>query len=181
MICPSCGAENAETARICVNCGRSLAPSDSTGATAQSLPDSAASSSMMVSVQYAGFWRRFVAFLIDAIITNIIAFVIGFVAGIGASMDSGRNFIGLIVGWLYWSLQESSRRQATIGKMALGIIVTGVDGMRISWARATARYFSKIISALILLIGFIMAGFTQRKQALHDMIAETLVIRGPSS
>jgi uncharacterized RDD family membrane protein YckC len=70
----------------------------------------------------------------------------------------------------------SSEWQATVGKRAMSIVVTGVDGSRISFARATGRHFAKYISACILGIGFIMAAFTARKQALHDLIAETLVI-----
>jgi uncharacterized RDD family membrane protein YckC len=72
---------------------------------------------------------------------------------------------------------ESSSKQATLGKMALALKVTDLQGRRISFARATGRHFAKIISGMILLIGYIMAGFTERKQALHDMIAGTLVIR----
>jgi uncharacterized RDD family membrane protein YckC len=72
---------------------------------------------------------------------------------------------------------ESSARQATLGKMALGIVVTDLDGNRIGFGRATGRYFAKILSALILLIGFIMAAFTQKKQGLHDIIAGTLVVK----
>ena len=72
---------------------------------------------------------------------------------------------------------ESSSRQATVGKMALGLKVTDLEGRRISFARASGRHFAKYISGMILLIGYIMAGFTERKQALHDMIAGTLVQR----
>jgi uncharacterized RDD family membrane protein YckC len=86
-------------------------------------------------------------------------------------------FIRTVLNWLYYALLESSTWQATLGKKALGLEVTDVEGRRISFGRATGRFFAKIISALILFIGFIMAGFTERKQALHDMIAGTLVIR----
>jgi uncharacterized RDD family membrane protein YckC len=79
--------------------------------------------------------------------------------------------------WLYEAWLTSSEWQATLGKRALGIAVTGVDGSRISFARATGRYFAKWISAFIFGIGYIMAAFTERKQALHDMIADTLVIK----
>ena len=71
---------------------------------------------------------------------------------------------------------ESSEKQATLGKMALGIKVTDGQGQRITFGRATGRFFAKIISRLPLCIGFIIAGFTARKQALHDMIADTLVV-----
>jgi uncharacterized RDD family membrane protein YckC len=90
--------------------------------------------------------------------------------------------IGLISGWfilnwLYFSLLESSPKQATVGKLALGIVVTDLKGNKISFARASARYWSKFVSTAIIGIGFIMAGFTSKKQALHDIIAETLVIK----
>jgi uncharacterized RDD family membrane protein YckC len=79
--------------------------------------------------------------------------------------------------WLYFALLESSSWQGTLGKKALGLIVTDMMGRRISFARATGRHFAKIISGMILLIGYLMAGFTERKQALHDMIAGCLVFR----
>ena len=79
--------------------------------------------------------------------------------------------------WLYFALMESSSKQATLGKMALGIRVTDVNGNRIGFGRATGRHFAKILSGLILGIGFLMAAFTEKKQALHDMIAGTLVVK----
>jgi uncharacterized RDD family membrane protein YckC len=149
-----------------------------------------------VYVQYAGFWLRFVAYVIDALILGVAGFALGVVFGLAAagidaatgSSSSTRGTasslasllswgIGVVGGWLYYSLQESSARQATIGKAAIGIRVTDLEGRRISFGRATARYFSKILSGLICAIGYIMAGFTDRKQALHDLIASTLVVR----
>jgi uncharacterized RDD family membrane protein YckC len=82
-----------------------------------------------------------------------------------------------MVSWLYWALLESSRWQATLGKKMLGLQVTDLEGRRISFARATGRYFGKVISTLLLLVGFAMAGFTEKKQALHDMIASCLVLK----
>ena len=72
---------------------------------------------------------------------------------------------------------ESSSLQATLGKMIFGMKVMDLNGNRISFARATGRHFAKYISSAILFVGYIMAGFTERKQALHDMLAGTLVIR----
>ena len=83
-----------------------------------------------------------------------------------------------MVNWLYSALMESSAKQATVGKLALGIIVTDMEGRRIGFGKATGRHFAKFLSALILGIGFIMVAFTQRKQGLHDILAGTLVIRG---
>ena len=114
--------------------------------------------------------------------------VIGFLIGIAMASSSSRQVavnvsafmaqVSSVVGqWLYFSLMESSRLQATVGKLAVGIVVTDENGMRIGFGRATGRYFAKFISAIILGIGYLMAGWTQRKQALHDMIAGTLVVR----
>jgi uncharacterized RDD family membrane protein YckC len=82
-----------------------------------------------------------------------------------------------VLQWLYFALMESSAHQATLGKMALGIIVTDMQGQRLTFGRATGRFFAKILSGCMIYIGFIMAAFTERKQALHDMIASTLVVR----
>ncbi len=122
-------------------------------------------------MDYASFWKRFVAILIDGIL-------LGIVGGILTSqMDqTASSSVTTILGWLYYAGMESSSRQATIGKSLMKIYVTGLDGQRISFLRATGRYFAKILSGLILMIGFIMAAFTARKQALHDMIASTLVL-----
>ena len=84
---------------------------------------------------------------------------------------------GFLVAWIYEASMESSSRQATLGKMALSLSVVDLQGNRISFARASGRHFAKFLSGIILLIGYIMAGFTERKQALHDMIAGTLVRR----
>lgn len=82
-----------------------------------------------------------------------------------------------VMRWLYYSIMESSPIQATVGKLALGIKVTDMDGNKISFLRATGRYFGKIVSRIILGIGYFMAGFTEKKQALHDMMAGCLVIK----
>jgi uncharacterized RDD family membrane protein YckC len=98
----------------------------------------------------------------------------------GASDDAIGGVVWLtwiLGGWLYSALQECSSQQATIGKRVLGIKVIDLAGQRISFGRATGRYFGKIISGMIMYIGFIMAGFTDRKQALHDMMAGCLLVR----
>lgn len=137
------------------------------------------------AIEYAGFWRRFAAITIDLIIILISGFVISFFFTIflfgngitdGEALEFYNNMFGLIYGWIYFAGLESSPRQATFGKRLIGIKVTDLDGNRISFGKATARYFSKIISSFIFMIGYIMAGLTQKKQALHDMIAGCLVI-----
>ena len=81
----------------------------------------------------------------------------------------------ITVGWLYSAVMESSSRQGTVGKMAVGIKVTDLEGNRISFGRATARHFAKVISTMTLMIGFLMIGFTEYHQGLHDFIASTVV------
>ncbi|MEP0823148.1 MAG: RDD family protein [Ignavibacterium sp.] len=155
---------------------------------------------------YAGFWKRFAAYLIDALILGVASWIIilpvlGLIgigassmeyteedmmtmddeaaAGLAAAMIGASMMLWIVIaaaGWLYFALMESSAKQATLGKMALSIIVTDVNGNRLTFGRATGRYFGKILSGLILYIGFIMAAFTEKKQALHDMIAGTLVV-----
>lgn len=154
----------------------------------ESHPSAMERSAGETSVRYAGFWIRFVAFVIDAIILNIAFGIITEILGLeggnvfGADPDEiafgSATALSLIGQWLYEALMTSSSTQATVGKMALNIKVTDLEGGRITFGRATGRHFAKYVSAIILLIGFIMAGFTARKQALHDMMAGTYVVKG---
>jgi uncharacterized RDD family membrane protein YckC len=134
---------------------------------------------------YAGFWIRFGAVLIDGILLGIVQVIVNFIF-LGTVMNN--NFMSsgtatmiylfnLLVGLLYSTLLESSSKQATIGKMAVGIRVTDLNGERISFGRALGRHLSKFISAIILGIGYIMAAFDEKKRALHDKMAGTYVIQ----
>ena len=151
--------------------------------------ESAAASAGMA---YAGFWRRFVAMIIDSIILGIVSGVM--TALVGAPMMLGESdpaegmeqalhiqviiwIISLPIIWLYFALLESSSSRATLGKMALGIVVVDLEGNPLSFARASGRHWGKWVSTLIILIGYIMAAFTERKQALHDIMAGCLVVR----
>lgn len=159
------------------------------------------------NVVYAGFWLRFVAYLIDGVILGVatVALIIPFfflmggaallealprhrIEGIeGFSPGQFGGLLALIlvlvlvsalVQWLYYAYLESGEKQATWGKQAIGLYVTDLAGNRVTFGRASGRFFAKFITKLIpLWIGFIMAGFTERKQALHDMIANCLVLR----
>jgi uncharacterized RDD family membrane protein YckC len=143
-----------------------------------------------------GFWIRFVAYLLDAFIVSIaaLAIVAVFIAVMLLSdktIDEGRDslfiiasviamvFALLVVNWLYEALMTSSERGATLGKQALGLCIVRADGAQLSFGRATARHFLKfMITPLVpLAIGYLMAAFTARKRALHDVLADTLVIR----
>jgi uncharacterized RDD family membrane protein YckC len=136
-------------------------------------------------MHYSGFWVRFWASIIDSIIWSPLLILIylkftldAILMGAGDSLAFLYFLVSVITPWLYFALFEAGKWQATPGKRLLGVYVTDMDGRRISFGRASARYFSKFLSSLILGIGYIIAGLTQNKQALHDKIASTLVYRG---
>jgi uncharacterized RDD family membrane protein YckC len=178
VYCHTCGAPNDDPAVFCKKCGTALQKTNPpSGTTAPTYPP---------AVQYAGFWRRLGSSLIDGIVVGGVALVIYIIfVGVGAAtFDEWGFFVGyaiayiavIVLGWLYYALMESSVKQATLGKMALGIIVTDAQGRRVSFGRATGRHFGKILSGIILYIGYIMIAFTAKKQGLHDIIADCLVV-----
>jgi uncharacterized RDD family membrane protein YckC len=153
---------------------------------------------------YAGFGLRLVAIIIDVIIVGILQsfIIVPILAAIGFGMFAGASTMDMsdpeatvgmagtimaMVGtyWilasciqiLYFTFMESSKLQATIGKLALGIIVTDLNGNKLDFGKAFIRNLCRIISNMTLLIGYIIAGFTEKRQALHDIIAGTLVIK----
>jgi len=157
-----------------------------------------------MNAKYAGFWQRFLALVIDSILIGVIRsiLVVPILAAIGLSFvndmqnldaSNTNDLIGMfaafaaaamamtaissIISLLYFSFMESSKYQASVGKLALGLIVTDMEGNRIDFGKALLRNIGKFVSAFILLIGYIMAAFTDKKQALHDMIASTLVLK----
>ena len=178
MFCPKCRQQIVGSGRFCPSCGAQLPLSP--GETPAAAPATVATG------VYAGFWKRFAAFILDYIVVVVLAMmagaVIGLVYGIGAGAptDDAASSLGAIAGllvwWLYYALMESSATQATLGKMALGIRVVDQEGNAVSFGRATGRNLAKFLSGLILMIGYLMAGFTSRKQALHDIVAGCLVV-----
>lgn len=198
MFCSNCGRANADGSAFCMQCGRPLAAMVPGPSPAAPVPAIIAGPQLF----YAGFWLRFVAYLIDAVILSIVYIalfvVVIFASGVAAML---RNLpanptpamffrgaivvailaivaIGTAITWLYYAWMESSSSQGTLGKMAMGLIVTDMQYQPVSFARASGRFFGKFITGLIpFAIGYIMAGFTAKKQALHDMIASCLVLR----
>lgn len=223
MFCSKCGTQVAETAGFCPNCGQTtgsapaaprgiplapgggfVPPSSEAVPPLRVAPAPPAPSYPVAypvaapATAYAGFWLRFVAWIIDRILLGVsFSFIsLPVMAATGVrniminhppetpaelfaifGMLSRLIALAVVFNWLYYALLESSAWQATLGKKALGLEVTDMAGRRISFARATGRYFGKIVSAFILMIGFMMAGFTAQKQALHDMMAGCLVLR----
>ena len=181
----------AEGAAYCTTCGQRIE------GTEQPQPaepfDSHSLAARRRPLVYAGFWLRVVAYLLDTL-------VLGFLLGItilrplmeraGISRENpwelitgtsrqvlAINLLVTMAAWIYWASLESSRWQATLGKKMLGLVVTDLGGHRISFARASGRFFGKFLSSLTLGIGYVMAGFTPNKQALHDRIARCLVLK----
>lgn len=146
---------------------------------------------------------RFVAIIIDGIIIGVVQsfIIVPILAVAGFSFASGIQngditeaealgmvatmmatmgttiLISAIIGILYYVFMETSKFQGTIGKIALGLKVTDLNGDKLDFSKALIRNLGKIISGMILYIGYIMAGFTEKKQGLHDMIASTLVVK----
>jgi uncharacterized RDD family membrane protein YckC len=143
-------------------------------------------------VVYAGFWKRVAASVIDSFVLMVVIFILAMAIGVsGAVMGSdparglsgtGMATLGLfylleIVGLaLYFAMMHASGLQATLGKLAVGIKVVDDDGDRISFWRGIGRYFAYLLSSFTLCIGYILAAFTDRKRALHDMMCSTLVV-----
>lgn len=140
-------------------------------------------------MKYAGAFKRFAAFFVDSLILLGAYMAFGFLfhlstlyAPLAALPMVGFWWFGGISlsSWLYYASFESSKRQATLGKQVLGLKVTDQYGCKISFWRATGRYFGKFLSRLLFCIGFLMVFFTKKKQALHDKMADTLVINSRS-
>ena len=133
-------------------------------------------------MNYSGALRRLSAFLIDCLVLIALYFTIGCIFSapqLSALPMIGFSFFGslLLTTWLYYALLESSSWQATAGKKLLGLKVTTLDGQRIGFFRATARFFSKFLSRFLFSIGFLMVLWTKKKQALHDKIARVIVVK----
>jgi uncharacterized RDD family membrane protein YckC len=136
-------------------------------------------------VNYAGFWVRFGAHIIDSLVLAIgigtMSVVLGFTAGfshmnsgLASLMISGLALLGI---WFYFAGMESSEYQATCGKMTFGLQVTDTEGRRLSFWRATGRYFAQYLSAIPFNLGYLIIGFTEKKQGLHDILAGTVVVK----
>ena len=201
MFCTRCGSVNLDAARFCKGCGSPLDQPAAGAAAAVATAPAYASPAQVVNqpapqFRYAGFWRRFVAMIIDGIVFSPVFLIFfagsglfGLISGATSARDmegiAGAMFgLGIFAGilvmvvgnWLYHTMMECSRHEATLGKMALGIKVTDLNGNRISFARANGRFFGKLLSGAVMNIGYIMAAFTVQKQALHDMLAGCLVV-----
>jgi uncharacterized RDD family membrane protein YckC len=199
MICPKCGKETDALGKFCQWCGEDIV---SVPETPIATPEEEECPDIGV---YAGLGRRLIAFVVDFILILLFdlvaAFVLGLTRGVqnlyfylvqhapissltpeGTTMAFFGSIVAsygvllIIIPWLYFAGFESSRSQATPGKLLMRIVVTDLEGNKPSFARVTLRHFAKIISALVIFLGFLMIGLTRNRQGLHDRIAGCLVL-----
>jgi uncharacterized RDD family membrane protein YckC len=129
--------------------------------------------SVETRVEYAGFWIRFAALIIDRIILFVMQLIVNLMFGKDAPVLVVISW--MVLGLIYYSVMESSQYQATIGKLAVGIKVGDREGEQLTWPNAAGRYLGKIISGITFCIGYMMAGWDEKNQALHDKMADTFV------
>jgi len=201
LTCEKCGAEIPEGASVCPRCETPVSVAQigpvyvpQSAQPPEIIPALPGLVALPARPTFAGFWLRAVAYLMD---TVLISAVFGLIASFypstfvkfpdaaPASLTSLPQLtpfafaLTLTVNWLYFTMFESSAWQATPGKRVMGLYVADLNGQRVSFARAAARNFTKLISSLTFLLGYLIAGFTERKQALHDILARCLVLRRP--
>jgi len=195
IYCNRCGLQSSADAQFCQSCGDTLrTPLPAPLLSPQNVPDRSVSAvaQLTPSVRYAGFWIRVVASLMDFILIFIVLFPMRLLIGSTTTIlgedwqlattkilfmnRMARIGMGILLAWLYRAGMESSHFQGTLGKLAVQIKVTDLEGNRISFERATGRYLAKFLSLISLGVGYLMVGFTLEKQGLHDRLAGTRVL-----
>ena len=188
MFCSRCGTWLADEAASCTLCGLVLRP----GAVASTPGAEAASRSgtaIIEQVAYAGFWRRFIGLLIDVIVTYFPIATVRVLLGLPASgsfdplMPAAwwAALSELVIDWLYAAILISSPWRATLGQAVMDLHVTDLDGNRISFVRATVRYLAQLLNLITLGFGLVLQAFSARRQALHDIVSGTVVVRSRRS
>jgi uncharacterized RDD family membrane protein YckC len=136
----------------------------------------------MAELEPAGFWLRVVAVIVDsALMMLLLAVMMIGAAGVGEDLIEPTYWLWVLISFLYWPVLESSAQRGTVGKMMLGLVVADIDGGKLPFLRSLLRNLAKIISAIPFYIGFFLAAFTARKQALHDLITKAVVLRKSGS
>lgn len=147
----------------------------------QAAPASLAAPVQKIDVLYAGFWRRVLAYLIDLVVLAGFQGALSAIVIVASDGDvrtvANVAPVCALVAWAYYALMESSPARGTLGKIALNLFVADLRGDPITFYRASARYWLKILSSLLFGLGWLLAGFTPRKQALHDLLSGCLVLR----
>jgi len=195
MYCPRCGTWAPDTEVTCANCGVALATPPAPESHAQPEPQAAPAAAHVAAdptpaaPRYAGFWRRAIAGLVDAFVFAFPNAILRVLAGLPMSFsframddtDVGRaltvSLASWMISWLYCALLESSAAQGTLGQQLLGLRVSDLPGRRISFGRASARFFAQVLSFAMCGIGYLFILWSSKRQALHDMIAGCVLVR----
>lgn len=179
-ICKVCGWRSGYGVKFCSGCGASI-PGGTVPLPQERIP------AVANTGRYAGFWKRFAASFIDALIISAFwATLLGLHIILKGThiIEGSAEVISLVIvtilpmlfAWLYASVMESSPLRGTLGKLVFGIVVTDLNGNRLSFGRATGRHLGKVFSTMFFWFGHLMAAFTEKKQALHDLVASSLVV-----
>ena len=194
QICSNCGNPILPDGEFCLYCGDLLAASPGPAPRA-SPPLNSAEPPVQpkATLEYAGFWLRVWAGSIDvaleALVALLVTFMVDFVMRLttpkfGLSSITARYVTGIafifvlaIGAWLYCAFSESSSWRATLGKRIVGLQVLTSAGGQLSFGQATVRHFMKFLSLFTATVGFMMAGWTKRRQALHDMPSDCIVVK----
>jgi uncharacterized RDD family membrane protein YckC len=187
MFCPRCGTRTADDAASCPLCGLGFRP----GApeTPFAGPELRTAAAILQQVSYAGFWRRFFGLVIDVIVTYFPIATVRVLLGLPASGSFDplqpaawwAALLEVVIDWLYAALLISSPWRATLGQAVMDLHVTDLNGNRISFLRATGRYVAQILDLVTLGFGLLMQVFSPRRQALHDLVSGTVVVRSQAS
>jgi uncharacterized RDD family membrane protein YckC len=198
MYCLKCGKKTDDSGRYCQWCGADLKATPPKPLMRRKIIG-------IRTEEYAGPGQRFLAFIIDVVFILIIDLFVMGALGLSEGVRMAYQFIRgypmtdrygelvtstfpmqivyafaaliILVPWLYFAFLDSSKNQATLGKIALRIAVTDMNGARITFSRGTLHFFAMFLSAIIFFVGFIIIAFTRQKQGLHDMIAGCLMFR----
>jgi len=172
VFCQKCGHKNQDGATFCAACGTKISNSGN------------ASMLGATSASYAGFWIRVGAYCIDVVVLLIPILLISSLLKLSESSPSEAGvtkllefFFNVMVWWIYMAVLNSSAWQASVGKKVLGLKVVDKNMNRLTFGRASGRYFAEFVSALPLGIGYILGAWTKKKQCLHDLIVGTYVIK----
>jgi uncharacterized RDD family membrane protein YckC len=194
QVCSSCGNPLHPDGGFCLFCGEVLKDHPtSSSASAPRPADTFGPAVPSAPLEYAGFWLRVWAGAIDIFVEALAALLVTLIVDIamkiitprfGLSPITARYVTGMVFifvltigGWLYCAFSESSSWRATVGKRVLGLQVVTSSGDKLSFGQASVRHFMKFLSLFTATVGFMMAGWTKRRQALHDMPQDCLVVR----
>ena len=181
MFCPRCGSRVPDDAGTCQLCGLALQGTDPLNAVAQERP----LAQVVALVTYGGFWRRFAAALLDTLILFFPAATVRVLLGLSSTgmfdPESGASWVAttfeFLLDFIYATAFLCSSARGTLGMQVMDLHVTDLKGDRISFARATGRYFATLLSILTFGIGYLIQPFTRRRQTLHDLVSGTVVVR----